>query len=291
MSALTVVLALLLFVLIISYSAAAVALNGGKHIPMTVRPESLGLPYEAVEFRSADGVELKGWFVPASVPSAKTIIFCHGWGANKGEVLKSTSFLQGQGFNLFYFDFRCCGESGGTVLSVGALEARDLDAAVVFVKALRPKDSLAIYGVSMGSMVAFAGLTRHPELRAAVLECPFGSHNEALARYAWAKFSIPYYPFMPLVFFFVRQRLGFDPEETTSPERLIRKLGATPVLAVCGEKDPIAVPEIGRSLIDKLAGRGTLWVVPGAGHAECAETAGAVYREKLLDFFQDSMRS
>lgn len=290
MSLLTIVLAVILFVLIISYSAAAVALNGGKHIPMTVRPESLGLPYDPVEFRSSDGVELKGWFVPAARPSGKTIIFCHGWGANKGEVLKSTSFLQGEGFNLFYFDFRCCGESGGSVLSVGALEARDLDAAVEFVKSRRPQDSLAIYGVSMGSMVAFAGLTRHPELRAAVLECPFGSHNEALARYAWAKFSIPYYPFMPLVYFFVRRRLGFDPEETTSPERLAQRLGAIPVLAICGEKDPIAVPEIGRSLVARLSGRGELWIVPGAGHAKCAETAGNVYREKVSGFFNGSMR-
>ncbi|MBI3553666.1 MAG: alpha/beta fold hydrolase [Elusimicrobia bacterium] len=284
MEALLAVCAALLLVLMISYAAAAVALNGGKHIPMTVRPETFGLSYDPVEFRSDDGIELNGWFVPAQRPSGRTIIFCHGWGANKGEVLKNTAFLQRQGFNLFYFDFRCCGESSGTMLSVGALEARDLDAAVSFVKSRRPGDTLAIYGVSMGSMVAFAGLTRHPELRAAVLECPFSSHNQALARYAWAKFSLPYYPFMPLVFFFVRQRLGFDPE-AASPERLAAGLKAIPILAVCGENDPIAIPAIGRSLIAKLSAAGELWVVPGAGHAKCAETAGRAYEEKLGGFF------
>ncbi len=287
MEALIGVSAVILFVLMISYTAAAVALNGGKHIPMTVSPELLGIKYEPVSFNSADGIALKGWFVPASAASAKTIIFCHGWGANKGEVFKNTSFLHKEGFNLFYFDFRCCGESSGKMLSVGALEARDLDAAVSFVKARRPDDNLAIYGVSMGSMVAFAGLTRHPELRAAVLECPFWSHDDALARYAWAKFSIPYYPFMPLVFFFVRQRLGFDPEDVTSPARLASKLKAVPILAVCGENDLIAVPALGRALVKNLPRAGEVWVVPGAAHAKCAEAAGQAYQDKLAGFFSE----
>lgn len=279
------ILALAFAVVLVSYAAAAVALNGGKHIPMTVKPESLGLPYEAVEFRSADAVLLKGWLIPAASESRRTIVFCHGWGANKGEVLKNTHFLRDAGFNLFYFDFRCCGESSGEMLSVGALEARDLDAAIGFLRRTRPSDRLAVYGISMGSMVAFAGLARHPQLEAAVVECPFSSHNAALTRYAWAKFYLSYYPFMPLVFFFVKRRLGFDPEEITSPERMIGRIGKVPVLAVCGEADPIAVPEFGRRLMESLPRRGECWVVPGAGHARCAEAAGPAYQEKLRAFY------
>lgn len=283
------ILAAASLVVLVSYAAAAVALNGGRHIPLTVRPETLGLSYEPAEFVSSDGVRLKGWFVPAESDSRRTIVFCHGWGANKGEVLKNTHFLREAGFNLFYFDFRCCGESSGEMMSVGALEARDFDAAMAYLKEARPQDRLAVFGVSMGSMVAFAGLARYPELEAAVLECPYPSHNAALTRYAWAKFYITYYPFMPLVFLFVRLRLGFDPEDITSPERLAGRVGSVPVLAVCGERDPIALPEFGRGLVRLLEGRAECWIVPGAGHARCAEAGGAAYREKLSDFYSSHL--
>jgi pimeloyl-ACP methyl ester carboxylesterase len=275
-------------VVFLSWCGAYVALSGGKHIPTTVRPEDLGLPYEPVAFRSADGVDLKGWFVPAASESSRTIIFCHGWGANKGEVLKDTYFLRDRGFNLLYFDFRCCGESSGSMMSVGALEARDFDAAVAFIKKLRPNDRLAVYGISMGSMVAFAGVARHEGFSAAVLECAFASHDQALARYARHVFYLTYYPFMPLIYFFVRRRLGFDPE-VQSPERLAGRIGDIPVLLVYGEKDLIAIPEIGRSLIQKVRGPKELWVVPGAGHAKCADTAGPAYREKLGGFYSLSL--
>jgi pimeloyl-ACP methyl ester carboxylesterase len=271
-------------VVFLSWCGAYVALSGGKHIPTTATPEDLGLPFERVAFRSQDGVDLKGWFVPAPTDSRRTILFCHGWGANKGEVLRDTHFLREHGFNLLYFDFRCCGESSGTMMSVGALEARDFDAAVAFLKARRPDDRLAVYGISMGSMVAFAGIARHKGFEAAVLECPFASHDQALARYAWQVFYLPYYPFMPLIYYFVRSRLGFDPE-IHSPERLADRIGEIPVLLVCGEKDAIAAPSISRSLIEKVRGPKELWVVPGAGHAKCADTAGAAYREKVGGFY------
>lgn len=268
----------------LGYAGAYVALSGGKRIPLTIRPGPLGLPYEAVEFRTRDGLTLKGWFIPADPVARRTIIFCHGWGGNKGEVLRGTHRLRDEGFNLFYFDFRCCGESEGDLLSVGVLEAADFDAALEFLRSRRPDDSIAVYGMSMGAMVAFGGLVRHPFLKAAVLESPFESHNQALARYAWAKFWLSYYPFMPMISFWVERRLGVDPE-AISPERLAGRVGGTPFLVLCGEKDSIATPEIGRSLLEKVPGPKELWIVPGAGHGQCAERGGREYQERLARFY------
>lgn len=276
---------LILAIVLVSYYGAYVTLTGGKHIPLTVRPEQFGFPYEPVEFQTKDGLTLRGWFIPARPENDRTILFCHGWGANKGEVLKNTYALRNHGFNLLYFDFRACGESEGDSLSIGLLEAMDLDAAAAFVKARRPADRLAIYGISMGGMVAFGGLARHPELKAAVIECPFASHDETLSRYARATFGLPYYPFMPLLLYFVRRQLGIDPEPIVSPERLAGRITGAPLLAICGEEDPIATPEISRSLLEKLPGPKELWIVPGAGHAQCAKLAGRAYENKLAAFY------
>jgi alpha/beta superfamily hydrolase len=45
-------------------------------------------------------------------------------------MLQATHFLYETGLNLFYFDFRRSGESGGVVSSIGCLETRDLEAAI-----------------------------------------------------------------------------------------------------------------------------------------------------------------
>lgn len=268
-----------------AYYGARLVLTGDGCVPLKVRPERFGLAYEAVEFRTGDGLTLKGWFVP-SRDSGRTILVCHGWGSNKGEVLEQTHRLS-RDFNLLYFDFRRCGESEGDILSVGHLELRDFEAAVDFLKEKKPAaaGSLGLFGLSMGAMVGLVGLTRRAGFKAAVVESPFSSHNQAVARYARVKRGIPYYPLLPLAFYWIRRRLGTDPEQS-SPERALPLVEGTPILGIFGEKDPLVTPGEGRRLFDRIAGPKELWVVPGAGHGECAPTAGPAYEAKLGDFFR-----
>ena len=105
-----------------------------KRKPLDAWPDQFKLPYENVTFRTEDKVQLKGWFIPAPEESEKTIILMHGWGMNRADILKNTYFLHDLGFNLFYFDFRALGESGGKTSSIGYLELKDITAAISFLK-------------------------------------------------------------------------------------------------------------------------------------------------------------
>lgn len=270
--------------LLISRYCAHLVMTGGRRIPLSVRPEDLGLPYEKADFNAQDGVALRGWFIPAGFPSRRTLLLCHGWGGNKGEILKFTHPLRDRGFNLLYFDFRLCGESGGKLSSVGCLEAMDFDAAIGFLISKRPQDSLGVYGLSMGAMVALAGVTRHPRIKAAVLESPFASHDQAVARYAWTTRNIPYYPLLPLVFFWIRLRLGRDPD-LNSPEKLAPLIKGVPILMINGELDASATPAIGSGLLQKIQGHKEHWIVTGARHARCAEVSGRIYQDRLEEFY------
>lgn len=276
-------------VVLLSWLGAMVAMRGGMHVPMRHKPEDYGLPYELVEFKAADGVTLRGWWLEAARPSNRTVIGCHGWGSNKGEVLESIWRLREAGFNLLVFDFRCCGLSEGKLMSIGALEARDFDGALAWLKKRRPSDRVGVYGISMGSMVCFAALTRHPELEAAALECLYPSHDESLIRYARVKFGLTRYPFMPLVLFFQRRGLGFDPRPVTCPAVLAPRVDGVPILAICGADDPIATPDGVERLLSVLKTPAELWVVPGAGHAKCGEAGGDEYRRRLERFFSVKM--
>lgn len=91
-----------------------------KRKPLDVFPDQYQMPYQDIRFTSADGVLLRGWFIPKE-GSDKTIILMHGWGMNRGDIFKNTYFLYDLGYNLMYFDFRALGESGGTTSSIGYL--------------------------------------------------------------------------------------------------------------------------------------------------------------------------
>ena len=102
-----------------------------KRKPLSAWPDQMGIPYENVCFKTEDKVQLRGWFIPSETYSNKTIILMHGWGMNRSDIFKNTYFLHDLGFNLFYFDFRALGESGGKTSSIGYLELKDAAAAVL----------------------------------------------------------------------------------------------------------------------------------------------------------------
>lgn len=271
------------FLALLGYLAAWRVMKGNGRKPLTVRPDGLGLSFEPVSCKTSDGLTLRGWFIPARQPSARTVLLCHGYGTNKGAILEAVAGLTERGFNLLAFDFRCCGESEGELLSVGHLEARDFDAAVARLKELRPNDAYFAYGLSMGAMVTFVGLTRHREFKAAALESPFFSHDVAVIRYMRHKSGVPYFPLVPLVLFWMSVRLGENPNPK-SPCGVASSF-MTPLLAICGSEDRICPPEVAESLLALVPGPKEHWIVQGAGHGGCGKTAGEAYVERLADHF------
>ncbi|MFH1618599.1 MAG: alpha/beta hydrolase [bacterium] len=260
-----------------------------RRTAVTVCPDQFRLPYETVEFTTADGIHLKGWFIPAESPG--TIILCHGWGNNRGDSLRDTHFLHELGFNLFYFDFRASGESGGKTASIGCLESGDLDAAIGFLRENKPETigHLGLYGNSMGSAVAICAAPRHPEIRCIASENTFCSYNKVVANWAWIKNRVPEFPLVPMTLFFVRMKLGLDPE-ISSPIYNIDKVSPIPLLLIHGDQDSLVTPREAKALYEKAGNPRELWIVPGAVHGKCAETGGAEYRRRLGEFFVKNLR-
>ena len=147
---------------------------------MTYRPKvhpretpqtQLGFPFERVTFRSTDGVDLVGWWVPALAPprnqrqgavradwGQSTVIVCHGLAASKSNQLLMARQLVPAGYNVLAFDFRAHGESGGQLSTFGKLEVNDVLGAVRWVRANRAQKAQKIFGVgaSMGGSALIA---------------------------------------------------------------------------------------------------------------------------------------
>lgn len=131
-------------------------------------PKDLGLAYEDVSLRTADGVQIAAWYVPAAAPTDAAILVLHGYPADKGDILPRAAFLQ-QTYNLMLIDFRSFGKSGGAYSTLGPKEVGDALAAIGELKK-RGMKRIGVYGFSMGASVALMALPRTDAIDAVVSE-------------------------------------------------------------------------------------------------------------------------
>lgn len=273
-----------------AYMAKKVLHPVSKRKPLDVWPDQYGMPYENVLFQTEDKVQLRGWFIPAEEESDKTLILMHGWGMNRGDVFKNTCFLHDLGFNLMYFDFRALGESGGKTSSIGYLETKDVQAAVKFLKATRPRAcaKLGLYGLSMGAMVAICEGAHNKEIACVAAEASYYSFRRVVARWAWVKHKVPYLPIIPIMLHYMRKNLNANPERF-SPKYNISKIAPRPVFIIHGRYDSVVPAAQAKMLFKKAGEPKEIWLVPGAKHNKCAVVGGFEYKQRLGDFFRRYM--
>ena len=90
---------------------------------LAATPETAGLKYESVSFRTDDGVVLSGWFVPAE-PCIGVVLFCHGNAGNMSHRLESIQLFHRLKLSTFIFDYRGYGSSEGKPSERGDLSGR-----------------------------------------------------------------------------------------------------------------------------------------------------------------------
>jgi len=138
----------------------------------SLTPRSFGLAYEPVEFSTADGISIAGWFVPRrSGPADSSIIVLHGYPADKGDIL-SRAVPLADNHNLLLIDFRYFGQSGGNYTTVGSRETEELAAAVRYLSG-RGQAKIGVYGFSMGGAVALMYAGREPAVAAIAAEASY----------------------------------------------------------------------------------------------------------------------
>ena len=90
-------------------------------------PERAGLMFEPVIFRSADGTQLSGWFLPAvGVASAGdargTVVHMHGNAQNMTAQWPYVEWVPKRKYNVLVFDYRGYGQSHGKPEPKGVFE-------------------------------------------------------------------------------------------------------------------------------------------------------------------------
>lgn len=285
-------LLLLAAVLGICWWGSGVVMHPPAMSPMWVFPEQFGLPYEKVKFKTPDGLELTGWFVPSPNGDKRTILMCHGWGDNKGELLKQTYFLnETAGFNLFYFDFRSHGESEGEMTTIGGLETIDFGAAVAWLRKHKPDfaDRVGVFGLSMGAAVTVAALPEHPDIRCAVVESPYSDYQGVVTRWTWNNLKVPRFPLILIAMWILRLRVGDPMIDSFNPVEAAGRIAPRPLFVIGGEKDDLMPVYDVRRVFEAAREPKQLWIVPGAYHAKCREAAGIEFDTRVAGFFSRNL--
>lgn len=128
-----------------------------------------------VEFPSEDGVLLRGWL--ADVENARgTVVIGHGYRDDRRQMLALAPALSVLGLRALLIDFRAHGRSGGSRITIGAEEARDVRASLEWARALG--GPVSYVGFSMG---AAAYLLSGVEAHCAVIDSPYDTLTEAIA--------------------------------------------------------------------------------------------------------------
>jgi fermentation-respiration switch protein FrsA (DUF1100 family) len=229
-------------------------------------PRDLGLNFESVDFASQDGTRLHGWFIPAKDAEARgTIVFSHGNAGSAGHHLPFVAWLPAEGFNVFIYDYRGYGKSGGRVDRRGMTE----DAAAAFRAAiLQPgvdQGKILSLSHSLGGAKSIAGLAadRPAGLRGVVVLSSFASYK-AMAR-TWSG------------------NVGAElTGDEFAPVNLIGKLEGVPVLIMHGDADEVIPYNEARVLAAAAREPKEFWTVPRGRHSDLLTINDGKWRARLL---------
>jgi len=245
-------------------------------------PADVGLGYEAVAFKTRDGLTLRGWFMPGTNDAG--ILLIHTFGSNRSGVLPVAAALVRHGYSVLAFDARAHGESDGTLF---AHVERDGIAAAEYLKTrpeVRP-DRIGAWGVSIGGMMALQAAAASDSIKAVAAD--------GAAVTTWRDFFPPVDVARLVLsldnFVFaesLRLRAGeFAPRSTLEA---VAKIAPRPVflIAAGGSSFERETAEV------RYAAAGepkSLWIVPGVGHTGGWDAYPEEYTRRLVAFFDRSL--
>ncbi len=258
--------------------------------PLFATPQQFSLPSETVSFAATDGTPLEGWKI-ASEPDRPWILLCHGIGSNRSDLLSVAAGLHAAGLNLFLFDFRGHGGSGGRATSFGWTERRDLEGALAFLgqQPDLPAKPYGFYGISMGGAVGLMAAAADERLGALALDSPYNRLDAALGRHL--KLLYPILPAVPFRWFMeatYRLRFGVWPRRV-SPQDSAARLGRRPLLLIQVAGDVRTPLEGTQTILAQASEPKELWLIDGTEHLSGFSHDPSAYVARLVRFFTSAL--
>ena len=269
-------------------------------------PSDFGLRSETVSFDSTDGIPLKAWWLPALGPPRGAVIIAHGIDHTRQVMLPRAAFLVRGGYDVLAMDLRGHGESGGSIVSPGLLEARDILGALRFIRSRGNNEPVALLGVSYGAAASLIAAAESPEIAAVISDSAFptgkgisddiarhylhDSQTNFWVRAVFLASSLPGVARATGLTYYLRSGIYLGPELLS----VIPFAGRIhiPTLIISGGLDWIVPTDKARQILSAIPdNRKELLVIPNAVHDTAYSAAPALYASRVLSFLESSITS
>jgi pimeloyl-ACP methyl ester carboxylesterase len=252
-------------------------------------PDDWGIEdWEEVEIATGDGLRLRGWYVPPGEGAdGATLIYIHGLGSNRSELISQAAFLADFGFGALLIDLRGHGDSEGELTTLGYKEVADVQGAIEFLET-RPETNpsrIGIIGHSMGAIVAIRAGAELPQLKVVIAENGITSISDNIDQGIRKLVGLPSFPFGPLMVWFGEQEADASIHDV-QPVQDIQAISPRAVMLIHGALDEIVLLENGERLFESAEEPKELYVVPNAGHGGLLEASPEEYERRVVSFLE-----
>jgi len=250
-----------------------------------ITPFELQVPFENIEFKTFDGVTLRGWWMPGT--NRHVILGCSGKDGTKDDLIGIGSALWRAGYSVLLFDCRDRGESDQARRTMGFIEQLDAEAAISYAKNRKPDARLGMLGFSMGAVLAILAAAVDDAVQAVVADSPFTSLDQLVGGRLKAK-HIPALPLMPVVNFWNKVLYGYS-LQAVRPLDLVSRISPRPILVIHGEKDTLIPLSSAKQIYAHAGEPKYFWQVRGADHCGAYFADRKTYMEKVTAFFLEAL--
>lgn len=249
----------------------------------------LGIAYEAASFPTPDGLTLRGWFFPAADSDAPAILYAPATSHDLRSGISLVIPLHKAGYSVLLFSYRGHGLSDGNRFgfTYGALESKDVDAAVRYLYQDKGIHRIGAIGHSAGAVSIILSAARNPLIGAVVAASPYNSMQEV---WETNRPAIMPKPFLDLAMKLSELRKGFARGEIR-PQDVIAQISPRALLLVYGGEDKRITENQAMHLFAAAKDPKLMWLVQGATHAEVRNPVLDELIQRIIAFFDDSLRS
>jgi len=256
--------------------------------PNGILPAGFGLTFDEFDVPISDTSALDGFYIKAKTDSARgCFLILHGIGSCKEPMLSLAERLAALGFNVYLYDHRGHGQSGGQYISYGYREKHDVVAILNALDERYGKQRYGIWGKSYGGAVALQAMSIEPRLELGIIESTFSELNKVVLAYQERMLGISSEWLAERVLTKASAIAEFNPDEV-KPVVSAKHITA-PVLIVHGAADQNIPIEHGRDIFHALKhSQRSFYAVEGADHNDVWSIGGQAYEKRVFGYLEEN---
>ena len=258
--------------------------------PLVSNPKlAKNLDYEDVSFASRSGrTTVDGWYIPATVDSSRTVVFSHGYGANREEtwvpMYELASLLHGLRYNVLMFDYGYASSVKRTPATGGVEESQQLLAAIDYAKN-RGAEELVVWGFSMGAGTALQAALLTDDISAMILDSMFITDGDTLYHNMTQLTPLPRYPSLALIEWMLPLWTGGTRMDQIPAEGVRTTAYDMPIYMIHGTQDAKAPVQIAEQVAgNQRHALSESWIVNGGKHELLFQVRPKEYMQRAAVF-------